>query len=323
MRTLLSGILAAGVCLWGAAAFSQEPLSAPAGDASPAPQDTSSPDDSVAPKKAENWPFVPATQQPSPSGMPWQLLEKARQSYEYGDFRGVIAFVRAALSQEMEESLVQDAYMLLGLCSYLLHEYSEAKDAFTSLLLRVPDYRLDPVLVPPNIITFFEELKVALKDRLDPIRARLETQPARDKPKTPKARVVEVRYERHQWAYNFLPFGVGQFQNGHTAKAYGLLGSQAAMLALNLASYLSIITLSDADGYYTKSKADTARGLQVTQYVSAGAFLGLWLYGVIDGLVYYQDEVKVGAPQEVSPTLAAPGPRASFNFTGDGFAVHY
>ena len=318
--TFLSGALAvlAMTVLWPACGMAEEPApgNATENEAAPAPEKDAAEAD-----------------MPAVSGPPWELLEKGRQAYEYGDYLSARQFLDGALRGNLSRESRIEAYMLLGQCHYLLRAYSAAKDAFGSLLRIDPDYQPDPVMVPPTIMGFFERLREDMEPQLKPLRERLAREKAaqhktdtKKKSRQPKkVRVVEKVVRKNSRVLNFLPFGVGQFQNGETGKGIGIMTSEIAVMGLNLASYIAIKALAGADGKYTPEKAATAKNLRIVQYSAAGAFVALWIYGIIDGLVYYQPETAM--PPNVTtisvPAHAPAKPETDMMFTGNGVMVTF
>ena len=270
---------------------------------------------------------------PAIAGPPWELLEKGRQAYEYGDYLSARQFLDSALQGNLSVESRIEAYMLLGQCHYLLRAYSAAKDAFGSLLRINPDYQPDPVLVPPTIMGFFERLREEMEPQLQPLRERLarekalqrKTDPQQKNSRPKKIRVVEKVIRKNSRVLNFLPFGVGQFQNGETGKGIGIMTSEIATLGLNLASYIAIKAMAGADGKYTPDKAAMAKDLRIVQYTAAGAFLALWIYGIIDGLVYYQPETSMPPTMTTAtvPAKAPTKPETDMMFTGTGVMVTF
>ena len=52
-----------------------------------------------------------------------------------------------------------------------------------------------------------------------------------------------VRYERHSFAVNFVPFGAGQFQNGQRRKGWLFLGAEAALGAVSVGAFATNLGL--------------------------------------------------------------------------------
>jgi hypothetical protein len=52
-----------------------------------------------------------------------------------------------------------------------------------------------------------------------------------------------VRYERHSFVINFVPFGAGQFQNGQRRKGWLFLGAEAVLGAVSVGAFATNLGL--------------------------------------------------------------------------------
>src|SRR4029079_9277025 len=110
-------------------------------------------------------------------------------------------------------------------------------------------YRFDPLLDPQRVVDFFnsvlreEEATIADFER----RRRQREQDAADK-RLRDAALLRlppkiVRYERHSFAVNFIPFGAGQFQNGERRKGWLFLGAEAVLGAVSVGAFATNLGL--------------------------------------------------------------------------------
>jgi len=88
-------------------------------------------------------------------------LKRAKDRYEFGAWADAAGAVRQVFAQypDLPEAQAVEAWRILGLAEYQLGDQSAARDAFIQLLSVNPDYALDPFLVPPNIVDFFDRVK--------------------------------------------------------------------------------------------------------------------------------------------------------------------
>jgi len=238
---------------------------------------------------------------------PAKQLSAAKTRYVAGKYRQAVRILKTLIRplKLKEPRDVIQAYRLLGLCHFFLKVKKSSRWAFEKLLYLEPRFKLDPLLVPPPVVDFFEKIRLEIKEKLDQIILSR-------KPK--KVGLQKVYFERlvkkRSYILNFFPFGVGQLQNGKQLKGYLFLGSQLAMLATNLATYFSLEGLRRPDGYFNEGNLSAAQALRVTQYISFGLFLGLVVWGIIDSLVDYKSEVVVirkldQPPANLSPKVGA------------------
>jgi hypothetical protein len=193
---------------------------------------------------------------------------------------------------------------MLGLAYFYTGEESKAKEEFTQLLYVRPRHRLDPFLVPPPAVAFYDQIwnDPAMKEKLEKIekerkeKERIEAEKKKEKPpKTVVRRLYLQSQEKHYSRFlTFVPFGVGQFQNGHNVKGILLASGGGLALITNVTCYALRYSLRKQDpisGQYGYEDPDLAEALQITQFVSLGVFLATWVYGVIDASIYFEPVV--------------------------------
>ena len=147
-----------------------------------------------------------------------------------------------------------------------------------------------------------------------------------------------VRYERHSFVVNFVPFGAGQFQNGQRRKGWLFLGAEAVLGAVSVGAFatnLSLYGLAPHRGCKMEQSAgvecppaqidhgqeDTSRTLVGVSVVSGGLFWAVAIWGVIDAIYYHQPEVLLPDGAKVARGSASlMGPRLTFSPNGLGAA---
>lgn len=187
-----------------------------------------------------------------------------------------------------------EAWRIYGLALYLMGLEEEADAALFEYLKLEPDAHLDPALVPPEAIVFFEA-----------VRARHAAELERYRPRPPPRR----RFA----ALNLLP-PAGQFQNRQPAKGWAIGLTEVALLATNVTTY---VLLRDMCGVDCGEDPSTARTLKTVNLISGGLFLGVVLYGVVDGFLVYRRqgaEERAGVPFAVAPV---DGGGLTFHWVGD------
>lgn len=230
---------------------------------------------------------------------PAERFGEGRLEFEHKNFDNAVRLLRPLLyptvTLDREDDIVL-AREMLGLSLFYLGREAEAADEFRLLLYLRPRHRLDPFLVPPPAVRLFDSVREepSMREKLDQLeRERLERERREAEQKTtpPRTRLRRQVFEKtdvqHQRLLAFLPFGIGQFQNGHSVKGVLLLTGQGLAIATNVVSYLLMRVLADENGYYTTEEVPVARGLRVSLYTSLGVFAALWLYGAIDANWYF------------------------------------
>ena len=257
-------------------------------------------------------------------------VKRARDRYEFGAYADAAGAAREVLTRNpgLPEPIALEAWRLLGLAEYQLGDKPAARDAFIHLLSIDPDQTLDPFLVPPPIVEFFDKVRADAEPELAPLRERkrqLQEQErlaeearrrllAEEQVRSgPPSKVVVV--EEHVYMLNFLPFGVGQFQNGDTTKGIIIAVAQVVFGAVNLGAIFahnaiaqdssrrcSVSTPTNCSNPpIPDSDRELLNNIDIVKYVSAGLFWGTYAYGVVDSLVHYVPRIET----EISPGRAA------------------
>ena len=250
-------------------------------------------------------------------------LKRAKDRYEFGAYADAAGAVRELLARrkDLPEAEVIEAYRILGLSEYQLGDRAAARAAFVNLLSIDPDYALDPFLVPPQIVEFFDRVKREAEPELAPLRERrrqlkeqerlaeearrklLAEEAARS---GPPSKVVLV--QERIYLFNWLPFGAGQFQNGDTGKGTAIAISQVLLGAVNLTAIVahseiagSARRCSYAPGCLNPPYSDETRSqlntLDIVKYASAGLFWAIYAYSVYDAHLHYVPRVET----EIAP----------------------
>jgi hypothetical protein len=264
-------------------------------------------------------------------------VKRARDRYEFGAYADAAAAARELLArdQALPDPIALEAWRILGLAEYQLGNVPAARDAFIHVLSIDPDQTLDPFLVPPPIVEFFDKVRADVEPELAPLRERkrqLQEQErlaeearrrllAEEQIRSgPPSKVVVV--QEHVYMLNFLPFGVGQFQNGDTTKGIVIAVSQVVFGAINLGAIFAHNAVADDPSRRCSVSTPTncsnppipdsdralLQNIDIVKYVSAGLFWGVYVYGVADSLINYVPRIET----EITPGRAAV--KLSWNF---------
>jgi hypothetical protein len=161
-------------------------------------------------------------------------VELARSAFEFRDFQKVIdvlgPWVRPM--RILEDDLKIEARSLVGVSLHLVGNVEEAKAEFGELLLLDPRHRLDPFVVPPEVVATFEAVRRELKPTLDRILKERGEDPDPEPPVN-----LKVLTTPHP-AIAILPFGIPQFvmEEFGWGTAFALL--ETLGLGVNIASWI-------------------------------------------------------------------------------------
>jgi hypothetical protein len=256
-------------------------------------------------------------------------LKRARDRFEFGSYAEAAGIIRNWLAKHPDASGddAVEAYRVLGIAELKLGDVAQARTAFVSLLSLAPDYALDPFLVEPKVVEFFDQVKREHEPALAPLRERqraleeqkrladeakkrlLSAEQARSGPPT-----KIIRVEEHHYFFNWLPLGAGQFQNGHAAKGTAIAAAQLALGAVNLGAILFHNQIAQDPSRrcapsqpigcsrppYRDSDRTLLSRVDTVKYVSAGLFWAVYAYGVVDAHLHYVPRVET----ELSPNEA-------------------
>jgi len=257
-------------------------------------------------------------------------VKRARDRYEFGAYADAAGAIRDVLSRspDLPEPVAIEAWRILGLAEYQLGNKGAARAAFVQLLSIDPDQVLDPFLVPPPVVDFFDKVRAEAEPELAPLRERKkqlkEQERLADEARRrllaeemirsgPPSKIIIV--QEHIYMLNFLPFGVGQFQNGDTTKGIIIAVSQVVLGAVNLGAIFAHNAIAQDSSRRCSVSTSTncsnppipdsdralLQNIDVVKYVSAGLFWGVYAYGVADSLIHYVPRIET----EITPTKAA------------------
>jgi hypothetical protein len=263
-------------------------------------------------------------------------FERGKTAFSRAEYRRAIGILGPLLYPEPRldsEAEVVQAHRMLGVAHLFENQPEDARREFRNLIELRPGYRFDPLLDPPRVVDFFngvlkeEETEIAaLEARRKKRDAELALRRQQEADRLCRASTPTVRYEKHSFALNLLPFGAGQFQNGQRRKGWAFLGIEAVLGAVSVGAFTSNFALFGVrpqrrclDPQTTTptsgtpvcqnidhSQEDLSRQLLTVQLVSGGLFVAVAAWGIIDAIRSYRAEI----PLDLEPAPAAAGPSA-------------
>ncbi len=237
-------------------------------------------------------PPAPAPRPPPAFGPvdPPTALRAANAAAAAGDWARVAALVDPLMLRQLTRADSAEAHRLAGLAAFFQQRMSDAERHFFAYLLLDLDGRLDPALYPPEVVSFFEDVRARHAAEL---RAR-----------RPQAKRYAI--------LNIFPVAA-QLQNGERTKAAIIGGALAAFAIADVASYYVLrswcTNVSGPNGTSvtcddTHNRDRAAKDLEA---VNAAALVGLVLtyaYGVYDGVSVYRRHTR---EQQVQPFVSPSG----------------
>ncbi|MBS2027478.1 MAG: hypothetical protein JST54_06180 [Deltaproteobacteria bacterium] len=265
------------------------------------------------------------------------LLKNARNTFEYGNYDESLRLTETLLASHQlsaERDLVE-AYRIAGLSDFYLSRPEGARRHFVALLSVDPDYAMDPFLVPPPAVAFFDGVKRDNESLLAPIRERrkalAEQERLADEARRklieenlmrqlePERPVLVQTVEVHTFATNFVPFGAGQFQENRPVLGSVFAGTQVIGLATAIGSFAKIESLRDEHGYFAQADIGTVNNLVTAKWLGVGMLSASVVLGIADSLWHYEPTTtriealpqpphKASAPKPDQPPAPSPQP---------------
>src|SRR6185369_17921975 len=163
-------------------------------------------------------PQPPPPRPPAPSphllaleaSTPPDELERGAVAFARGEYARTIEILTPLLYPEprlQQEGRIAQTHRMLGVAYLFERQNERAADEFRKLLQLRPDYRMDPLLDPPLVVDFFNNVLKQQESALaDLARKRKEADDEEARRRGPPV-LLERRIVRNSFAVSFLPFG--------------------------------------------------------------------------------------------------------------------
>jgi len=225
---------------------------------------------------------------------PWRpadILRDGNTAATAGDWIQVSQLVDPLLRGQLPPADLAEAHRLAGLAAFFQGRRVEAETHFVAYLRIDLDGQLDPALYPPEVVTFFADVKAKYNAEL---RAR--------RPK-----------QTRRWYLTLLP-PLGQWENGEKTKAVVIGGVFGAFLVANITSALVLRSwctrVSDDGGSSLtcdnggNDHYGSAPTLRVVNVVGGVGAILTYAFGVYDGVKNYRRRTREQSMQPFVSTTA-------------------
>lgn len=262
-------------------------------------------------------------------------FQRARQAYEQNNFEQAATRFRKLVGPEVprlqDRSLVLESLKYLGASYLFLGKPDQAYQQFERLLRLDLTYVLDPLAFPEEVQSAFRRVKQRLEaDALNRARAEAERrdrrlaeqQRLRQRSAERTAQLLTLAktervVERHSRWTALLPFGVGQFQNGHDGLGLVLAVSQVSLLAASVTTFLLHDSLRGSSPEDVQSAIFAERAYRYTNRVSFGLFVVAAVGGIIDAQLRYRPSRRYERQRDLpAHLLEPPSTEVSVGLTG-------
>ncbi len=218
-------------------------------------------------------------------------FRRALFDFTQGDYKPAIVRLEKLLDPirlDAEDDVIE-ARKTLGTMYFLLGEEDKARAQFELALLIRRDTQLDLYATAPPVLRFFDEIKLEMEQKAVEVdrvyklrRIRFEA-----------PRYIERDRIKHIELLCYLPFGIGQFQNGQIGMGILFLTLDVVALAVNILGYVFGQLLADDTGIIAPKDLAARNGFLAMQYTGLGVFGAGWIAGAIHARVNFQPVVTV------------------------------
>ncbi len=249
-------------------------------------------------------------------------FQNARAAYESLNYElavDLFSNLLAEASPTDRRPLVIESRKYLAASYMFVGRPADGERELRALLEVEPDYVLDPLSFPAEVQRSFARIKAELsEERAD--RAAREAREAAEKKiaeerateaeRARLARLIQLArterrtVERSRWIA-MVPFGVGQFQNGHDGLGLLLAVTEGVLLAGSITAWAFHAHLRGQDP--SPEKLDDARlaegAFRYINQISFGMFAVVAVTGVIDAQLRFREMVTVEVQRPLPPDL--------------------
>jgi tetratricopeptide (TPR) repeat protein len=262
-------------------------------------------------------------------------FEAARSAYEAQDYARSAKLFEALAGGDTpaltNRSLVLESKKYLGASYLFMKKLKAAEQEFERLLRMDPQYMLDPLGFPEEVQRLFARVKTRLdaefkvsesERRREEERLRVSQSERESQLRARWARLSElaqtetVHQSRSRWLA-LMPFGIGQFQNGHLSLGAVLAVSEGSLLAVAMVSWVVHENLRGVNPVSTKRDEFnlTERVSRYTNQISMALFGVLAITGVIDAQLRFRSSQEYERKRPLPADLYG-GPEVSVGLGG-------
>jgi tetratricopeptide (TPR) repeat protein len=270
-------------------------------------------------------------------------FDHARALYVKRNYAGAASALKALVGTDPprvgERLLILESRKYLAASLLFLGQRDEARAQFRLLLAMEPFYTIDPLAFPREVVALFEKVKSDLEAqlaeaRLEQVRQREELQRLAQERAEQERKTLEQLYQLAQrseviqknsrWIAT-IPFGVGQFQNGHKSFGMALAVLEGLAVAGSIATYIGHQHVADdhPDRSEVANKQSQEAIWRNANYVAFGVFAGLALIGIIDAHVRFVPGSSFERKRPLPPDLKRWGEKHELALDANGLSLTF
>jgi len=269
-------------------------------------------------------------------------FERARRAYDDQAFMLAVQRFETLVGGEtpalQSRPLVLESRKYLGAAYLFVGRRDAAERQFERLLGDDPTYDIDPVAFPAEVITVFAAVRVRVERQrraTEEARRRAEEQARRReaeriiRERERMARLIELAeterevQENSRWI-GLIPFGVGQFQNGHPGVGVAFAVTESVLAVASIITYIlheSIrndiqpLPFGETEPSERRDARVAATGLRISNWVSTALLGAVAVGGIVEAQIRFVPVVETTRRRPLPPDLRE-GPEVSLSVTG-------
>lgn len=229
---------------------------------------------------------------------PSQELANARAEFRAGHFSVAQPLFNDLLYPPPPKLASSDdlaeAYTNLGVCRAEGGDIEGAKREFEKALQVDPNHQIDQnVVTNKAVLRLFDDTKTDIKTRAERIAA--QNQKIEYEKQLALLRTNTKLYEAHSFGLNFVPFGIGQFQNNQIGWGVLFASGEGVSGGLTFGLWLYLVNKYGVSckNCVAPQDASTVRLMQQVEVGSGIAFLTLYVLGVAHSIYTYSPTKSV------------------------------
>jgi len=243
---------------------------------------------------------------------PLQDLERAQRNFKNKDCQSAIPILKDLLYPKPQLARTSDlceAHVLLGVCHYESGRRDDAKGEFEACLGLDPSKTLEPLIFTEGQVRLFDETRADVEARAKRDRELRELEERNE-------RILKLlentrQYETRSFGVNFVPFGAGQYQNGHRTKGILFSIGQGATAVTSLGIFMYLAGTYGLEAKVPLEDGPGIRRLQQIEVATGAAFFGLYAWSVVDGLLNFKPRVQTDVDPALLEELKKTAPKKS------------
>jgi len=252
----------------------------------------------------------------------------AKNAFDAGEYEQTIKRFTNLLDAGLKNhALILESHKLIAISCLFVEKKEQAETHFMELLTKAPNYQLDPLLYPIEVVDFFTKIKGKNKERLEEL-AKAQEEEAKQRKLQEEARQKEELEKLKRNIYlehttkkgsllvALMPFGAGQFQNKEIVKGSLFLTSEVILTGASIASYflhqslrkqekIPFDNVADRKSYEQKEKI-----YRITNQVCVATLGVVIIIGIIDSVVRYKPKItswqkikEKDVPKDLRPVI--------------------